>query len=466
VVPPAPPPIARRAPVASLADILWRDRSAAPPVLRAVQAPVADVGAPATGLPWAIAHRGGGADADDAPWTLVERRRGRGGRRASPQPPGRAPKVRGALPLPSCGGHVAGAGATVTQAAPATAPMMGAPVAPLSRAAAAVAALTRGRAGAAPLPSLTTLFFAGVSREERSYRLRALVAAAVGVPTAAVIDVDRLGVTAEVTVLTSVVAAVRTAQSSPDVAGVLWEVFGVNSLSPHFLGGRLRAQLTVAEAIVERATRCVRRLTNKVGQIEARDGMASPLRAALRGHVARRLALCRAVLGADPAARLAFGGAAAQAKTRAPASAASAAYAPVRGRLAVAATASAPAPVVQNMRRTVTPASGAAVASAVRGADGGTVGEPRPAPADLAERPHRVRRGGGGCAAAPPRTRRWCHSAARGGALTGPTLAAEQRVRPSSARRQLTCHRPVVVSLARLALFPRRCTSFLLLRLF
>jgi len=390
VVPPPPPPIARLPPLASWADILRRHRSAAPPVLRAVLAPAADVGAPATGLPGAVARRGGGADADDAPWTLVERRRGRGGRRASPQRPGRAPKVRGAFPPPSRDGRVAGAGATVTQAAPATAPVTGAPAAPLSCAAAAVAALTRGRTGAAPLPSLTTLYVAGVSREERSYRLRALVAAAVDVPTAAIVDVDRFGATAEVTVLTSAVAAVGTALASPDVAGVLWEVPGVSPWSPCFLGGRRRAQLTDAEAIVEGATRCIRRLTNKVEQIAERDGMPPPVRAALRGHVARRLALCRAVPGAGPAPRLAGGGAAVLGKARVPAPAASAADAAARGRHPADTTANAPGPEAKILRRTDAPDLGAAAASSVRGANAGMVEGARPDPA--AGRPQRNRR--------------------------------------------------------------------------
>ena len=118
--------------------------------------------------------------------------------------------------------------------------------------------------------------------------------------------------------------------------------------------------------------------------------LAPPVRAALRGHVARRLALCRAVLSAGPAPRLAGGGAAVLGKAWVPARAASADDAAARGRHAAAYTANAPGPEAKILRRTNAPAPGAAAASSVRGADAGTVEGARPAPA--AGRPQRNRR--------------------------------------------------------------------------
>jgi len=65
------------------------------------------------------------------------------------------------------------------------------------------------------------VYVAGIQRDARSHRLRALVADAVGVPPASVVDVDRFGSAAGVTLLTPAADVFRAGLSSPALGGAL-----------------------------------------------------------------------------------------------------------------------------------------------------------------------------------------------------------------------------------------------------
>ena len=240
-------------------------------------------------VPAAAAASVGSRDGEGAPWTLVVRRRRRRGA-SPPAPADSAPSTPAALPRAPARGQSHASAPPSSGASP--------PV-PAASAAFAVAALTRHRRGAAPPPDLTTIYVAGVSREARSHRLRSLVAAAVGLAPAAVVDVDRFGASAAVTILSSAAAAFRAGLEHPSVAGVLWEVADADPWAPAFLGGRRRAQLSGPAAATEAATLCRRRLRAKLDQLTIRTRMPPHLRGALRAHVAALLARCDAV--ASPA---------------------------------------------------------------------------------------------------------------------------------------------------------------------
>jgi len=95
-------------------------------------------------------------------------------------------------------------------------------------------ALMRACIRDAPLPVLTTLYVARVSRDARSQGLRRLVAKASGVVAATVVDSDRFGTAAAVTLLASATKAFRAGLTDPSLAGVFWEV-GVDVRGrPHF----------------------------------------------------------------------------------------------------------------------------------------------------------------------------------------------------------------------------------------
>jgi len=205
-------------------------------LLRALRAPAA-VGPPPVyprarpDVPAALAAPIGARDEEGAPWTQVARRRPRRGV-GPPASAVSAPSAPSAVPGAHAGGQP-----------PASAPpsSVASPLLPAASSAFAVAALTRHRRGAAPLPDLTTIYLAGVSREARSNRLRSLIAASVGLAPAFVFDVDHFGASAAVTVLSSASAALRAGLASPFVAGVLWEVAGADPWAPASLGGRRRA---------------------------------------------------------------------------------------------------------------------------------------------------------------------------------------------------------------------------------
>ena len=258
------------------------------------------------------------ADVDDGagPWTLVSRRRRRGGRgsqSAAQVRPAGAP--RGREPVSP---RRSGAGASASAPSPVAArPLTGAgPASPPSRAAAAVAALTCARTGGAPLPALKTLYIAGVSRDARSHGLRRLVADAVDVVAATVVDVDRFGATAAVTVLASATEAFRAGLADSSLAGVFWEVAAENPWSPLFLGSRRRAQLSGPDAAAEAVKLCLRRLRAKLDQLVLRVGMPPHLRAALRAHIGAQIVQCAGQVGAPTHAAVAVDRAAARAPPR------------------------------------------------------------------------------------------------------------------------------------------------------
>jgi len=107
----------------------------------------------------------------------------------------------------------------------------------------------------------------------------------VGVAPATVVEVDRFGATAAVTLLASAAEAFRAGLADPSLAGVLWEVAVDVPWSPAFLGSRRRAQLAGLAAAAEAVTLCQRRLRAKLEQLALREAMPAPLRAAVRAHV-------------------------------------------------------------------------------------------------------------------------------------------------------------------------------------
>jgi len=190
---------------------------------------------------------------DASSWTLVERRRRRRGGRAPPRTPGAAVVAPPALAAAPSGPRSEPPPASNLPRSAAPPPL------PAARAASAFAALSRPRRGGAPLSALTTIYVAGVSRDTRSHWLRGLIADAVGLAPAAVVDADRFGASAAVTVLSSASVAFRAGMASPSVAGVLWEVVGADPWSPTFLGARRRAQLSGPAAAAQAAALCRRR---------------------------------------------------------------------------------------------------------------------------------------------------------------------------------------------------------------
>ncbi|OSX73355.1 hypothetical protein BU14_0354s0004 [Porphyra umbilicalis] len=270
-----------------------------------------------------LPRRSGGGD--DRPWTVVPRRGRRRGARPSPaaSPPAVAPPAENAPPLAALpaaarppsppGPPVSAAMAVVPSAAdpplaraavppvPPPHPPMGASAAVVvARSAAAVAALTMptraARRRPAP-PTLLTLHVSGVSRAERTRSLRGLVAAAAAVRPAAIVDVDRFGSTAAVTLVAAAAEAFRAGLADPRAASTLRVVAAAAPWSPAFLGGRRRAQLAApGAAAIEAAERCLGRLDAKQVQVAARVGMPPPLRAALADHVAAQRAACARAL--------------------------------------------------------------------------------------------------------------------------------------------------------------------------
>jgi len=179
------------------------------------------------------------------------------------------------------------------------------PASPPSQAAAAVAALTCCPNGDASLPALATVSVVGVSRDARSHSWRRLVADAVGVAAATVVDVDRFGATAAVTLLASARDAFRARLSVPSLAGVLWEVDTAVPWSPVFLGRRRRAQLSGPAAAAEAAKLCLRRLRAKWDQLVWRVGMPPHLCAAWRAHIGAQIVQCAGKVGAPTHAAVA-----------------------------------------------------------------------------------------------------------------------------------------------------------------
>jgi len=172
-----------------------------------------------------------------ASWSLVVRRGRRRGRGGPPQ----ALVPRPAAVLSPAGAAHPGAGAVAPAARAPPAedgpPPAAAPPQPSTRAVAAVEALTRARARRSQLKALETHDVAGVARDARSHRRRTLVADAVGVPAAAVVDVDFFSATAAAALLPSAVPAFREGLDSPGLARAVWEVASAELWSPLFFWG-------------------------------------------------------------------------------------------------------------------------------------------------------------------------------------------------------------------------------------
>jgi len=146
-------------------------------------------------------------------------------------------------------------------------------------------------------PPLTTLHVSGVSRAERTHRLRPLIADAAAVRPAAVVDVDRFGATAAVKILAAAADAFRAGLASH--APLMREMPTASPWCPSFLGGRRRRQVAGPyEAAVTAAELCRARILDKLDQIAERGGTPPPRRTALRWHCAELLAACKAALGA------------------------------------------------------------------------------------------------------------------------------------------------------------------------
>jgi len=160
------------------------------------------------------------------------------------------------------------------------------------------------------------LYVAGVSRDARSHGLRRLVADAVGVVAAIVVDVDRFGAKSAVTLLASATEAFRAGLADPSLAGVFWEVAAEVPWSPVFLGSRRRAQLSRPDAAAEAVKLCLRRLRAKLDQLVLRVGMPPHLRAAFRAHIGAQIVQCAGQVGAPTRAAVAVDRAAAHAPPR------------------------------------------------------------------------------------------------------------------------------------------------------
>ncbi|GAB0498740.1 hypothetical protein MMPV_010088 [Pyropia vietnamensis] len=80
-----------------------------------------------------------------------------------------------------------------------------------ARAAAAAAELRRVRRRPADAPTLATVYVAGVSRDVRQHRMRALLADVTGVDVHSIVDVDRFGATTAVTVVAAAAEGFRSA---------------------------------------------------------------------------------------------------------------------------------------------------------------------------------------------------------------------------------------------------------------
>jgi len=142
------------------------------------------------------------------------------------------------------------------------------------------------------------------------------VADIVGVVPATVVDVDRFGATAAVTLLASAMEAFRAGLANPSLAGVLREVAVDVPWLPAFLGSRRPAQLSGPAAAAEAVTLCHRQLRAELEQLALREAMPPPLCAALRAHIGAQIAQCADQTGAPAHAAVVVDRAAARAAPR------------------------------------------------------------------------------------------------------------------------------------------------------
>jgi len=158
---------------------------------------------------------------------------------------------------------------------------------------------------------LVTLFVRGVPRETGAHLLRRLVADLVGLPRQSVVDVDRCGDVAAITLLADAVPAFLAALRTLSAAAVLTHLADADPASASFFGARRRRGLSPAAADAAAREFFARRLAAKLQQLARRTGMPPSLREAFRRHLAAQLAPLAAPLwggGARPCSARRGGG--------------------------------------------------------------------------------------------------------------------------------------------------------------
>jgi len=167
----------------------------------------------------------------------------------------------------------------------------------LARAAAAGVALRRLATRLLPPVTLRTIYVRGVPREMRTWRLRALLSAAAGLPKRAVVDVDRAADLAEVRLLAQYADAFEAAVAPSPSAATLTLVRGVDPLSPSLLGAPPRRGLSAEAAREVARAFYVARRRAKLSSLNERVGMPPAHRDALRPLLHQKLAPCVQQLG-------------------------------------------------------------------------------------------------------------------------------------------------------------------------
>jgi len=137
---------------------------------------------------------------------------------------------------------------------------------------------------------LVTLFVRGVPRKTSAHLLRRLVADHVGLPRQTVVDVDRFGDVAAITLLADAVPAFLAALRTLSAAAVLTPLADADPASASFFGARRRRGLSAAAADAAARAFFARRLAAKLQQLARRTGIPSSLREAFRRHLAAQLA--------------------------------------------------------------------------------------------------------------------------------------------------------------------------------
>jgi len=182
-----------------------------------------------------------------------------------------------------------------------------------------------GRGEASPTPvTLTTVIVSEVGRKARVHCLRGLVADLTGVHVDRLVDVDRFGSTAAVTLEVSAATAFAALVRGLPPAPRLSLLDRVSAWSPAVLGPAHRSQLPAEAAVAMEADLCRRRLTAQRAQLGRRLALPPHVRAAFDAYMASDLAAHAKVGVIVPPAASAAAAAAAAAAT-APAATATAA---------------------------------------------------------------------------------------------------------------------------------------------
>jgi len=240
---------------------------------------------------------GGGAPhggaADGGGWTTVVRR-GRRRPTANAETAGGAAAGGGAT---ADGGGAAPVGRSVSAAGgvpPAAATEARAAAAAAARVSAAAAALcagSGGRGGESPTPiTLTIVMVSGVGCEARVHCLHGLVTDLTGVHVDRLVDVDRFGSNAAVTLEVSAAAAFASAVRGLPAAAGLTLLDGVSAWSPAVRGPVRRGQLSAKAAAATAADLFRSRLTAKLAQLGRRLALPPHVRAAFDAYLASDLA--------------------------------------------------------------------------------------------------------------------------------------------------------------------------------